>query len=124
MATKINVLGAWTQTRNTLVQNLTSTFDLLQDAAFSTDPASDFVRGNAEADRIQDQIRQLALLGLKQVDDAIAAGTIVQDINDLSKKAKVEADRLKNAVKTIGGIAKAVDMAAGVVTKIAGLPFL
>jgi len=124
MATKVNVLGAWTQARNTLVQNLATTFDFLDDVPFSDDPNSDFVKGNAQADRIQDQLRLLALSGLKQIDDAVASGTLVQDISDLSKKAKAEADRIKNAAKTVAGITKAVDLVAGVVTKIAGLPFL
>jgi hypothetical protein len=124
MAIKVNVLGAWTQTRNTLVQNLTSTMELQQNAPFSQDPASDFVQAGAQADRIQDQIRIHALSGLKQIDNAVAAGKLVKDISDLSKQAKVEADRIKNAAKTVAGITKAVDLVAGVVTKIAGLPFL
>jgi hypothetical protein len=124
MATKVKTLTAWVQTRNTLIQNLSSTLELLETASFSTDPGSDFVRGNAEADRIQDQLRQLALAGLKQVDDAIASGTLVKDITTLSKEAKKEADRITNATKTITAIARGIDLAAGVVTKIAGLPFL
>lgn len=124
MAIKVNVLGAWTQTRNTLVQNLTSTMALQLDAPFSQDPASDFVQANVQADRIHEQIRVHALSGLKQIDAAIAAGTLVKDISALSKQAKVEADRIKNAAKTVGGIVKAVDLVAEVVGKIAKLPFL
>ena len=124
MPTKVKSLAGWIQARNILIENLSSTFALLETAPFSEDANSDFVRGNAEADRIQEQLRKLAVAGLKRVDDAIASGDLVAEIAALSKEARKEADRLKNAAKTIAGIAKAVDMASGVVTKIAGLPFL
>jgi len=124
MATKVKTLGAWIQTRNTLIENLSSTLELLETAPFSDDPNSNFVRGNAQVDRIQDQLRELALAGLKRVDDAIASGDLVKAISDLSKGAKKEADRIKQATKTIEAITRGVDLVAGVVTRIAGLPFL
>lgn len=124
MAIKTDTLGAWIQTRNTLVQNLVTTMEFRAPLPNSGDPGSDFAKANAQIDRLTNQILELALVGLKQVDDAIASGTLVQDIAALSKEAKKEADRIKRATRTIQDIVKAIDMVTGVVTKILGLPFL
>lgn len=124
MPTKVNSLGVWAQARNTLTQNLTSTLELLETEPASTDPASPFQIAEAKAQQILDDVRRLAVTGLRQIDDEIASGTLVTDIADLSKKAKAEADRLSKAAKTIDGITKAVDSATEVVTAISGLPFL
>ena len=124
MPTKVNSLGAWSQARNTLTQNLTSTLELLETEPASTDPASPYQIAEAKVQQILDDMRRLAVTGLKQIDDEIASGTLVADIADLSKKAKTEADRLRNAAKTIEGITKAVDAVTEVVTAISGLPFI
>jgi hypothetical protein len=124
MATKVNSLEAWNETRNTLVENLGVTYAFLVDEPTSDDPTSGYRRGKAEVRRILDELERLSIVGLKQIDDQIAASSLIADITGLAREAKQEADRIKNAAKTIAGIAKAVDMIAGVVTKIAGLPFL
>lgn len=124
MPTKVNSLSAWTQTRNTLTQNLVSTLELLETEPASQDPASPYQIAEAKAQQILDEMRRLAVTGLKQIDDQIASGGLVADIAKLSKKAKAEADRLRNATKTIAGITKAVDAVTEVVTAISSLPFL
>lgn len=124
MTKRANQLSAWTQARNAMVENLTSTFQFLETEPFSNDPNSAFRRAEDESTRILGELRKLAVAGLRQIDDQIAAGTLVQKITDAAKEAKREADALKKATKTIARITKAVDAAAGVVTKIAGLPFL
>ena len=124
MTKRVNQLSAWTQSRNALVENLTSTFQFLETEPHSNDPNSAFRKAEDESTRILEELRKLAVAGLRQIDDQIAAGTLVKDIADAAKDAKREADLLKKATKTIAKITKAVDVAAGVVTKIAGLPFL
>lgn len=124
MATKTNDLDAWKLTRNTLAQNLASTMEFLATEPFSTVPNSAFQKARAEQDRILAEIKRLAVAGIGMIDDAIAAGDLVERINGLAKEADEEADRLKDAVKTIEGITKAVDVAAGVVTRFTQLPFL
>jgi seryl-tRNA synthetase len=124
MATKTNNLDAWKQTRNALAQNLASTLEFLSTEPFSADPNSDFRKARAQRDRISDEIERLAVDGIKMIDDQIAASDLVKRLNALAKEADEEADRLKEAIKTVDKITKAVDVAAGVVTKITQLPFL
>lgn len=124
MTTKTNDLEAWKQTRNTLAQNLASTLEFLSTEPFSADPDSPFKRAKKQRDRILDEIERLAVIGIKRIDDEIAAGDLVERLNDLATEADEEADRLKEAAKTIDKITRAVDVAAGVVTKFTQLPFL
>jgi hypothetical protein len=124
VATKINSLDAWVATRNALAQDLSSTLEFLSATPFSSDPASDFQQAKAQRDRIIDQLQKLAVAGIEQIDEAIAAGPLLQQIGDLADEANKEADSLKNATKTVTKIASVVDQAAGVVTKIAQLPFV
>lgn len=124
MPTQIKTLGAWAQTRNTLVQNLMMSMQILQSAPFSEDPASDFQQATATDAAILDALRRHAVLGINQIDDAIAAGPLVGEINDLSKAAKKEADRIAAITHAITDVAAAVDKVAGVVAKFAALPFI
>ncbi len=124
MSIKVNTLGAWTQVRNTLVQNLQSTLAFLEDEPFSADPASAFQQAEDQADKLLVQLRALAVTGLKQIDEQVAQGTLLADITAAATEAKKEADKLKNAAKTIDGIVRVVDGITSIVTKIGGLPFL
>ena len=124
MAVQLKTLGAWAQTRNTLVQDLTMSMQVLQSAPFSDDPASDFQKATATDTQILEALRRHAVLGIEQIDDAIAAGPLVEQINALSKAAKKEADRIQAIAHTINDIAGAVDKVTGVVTKFAALPFI
>ena len=124
MPVQIKTLGAWAQTRNTLVQDLTMSMQILQSAPFSEDPASDFQRATATDNNILEALRRHAVLGINQIDDVIAAGPLVSEINDLSKAAKKEADRIQAIAHTITDVAAVVDKVTGVVTKFAALPFI
>ena len=124
MAVQLKTLGAWAQTRNTLVQDLTMSMQVLQSAPFSDDPASDFQKATATDGQILEALRRHAVLGIEQIDDAIAAGPLVEQINALSKAAKKEADRIQAIARTIDDIAGAVDKVTEVVTKFAALPFI
>ena len=124
MAVNINGLEAWTQTKETLSENLHSTLELLASAPFSDDPASPYARAQAEQSRLLDAMQRHAVAGIRQIDETIAASGIVAEIGALSKEAKAEADALKNAAKTIDGITQAVNLVAGVVAKFAALPFI
>ena len=124
MPVQIQTLGAWAQTRNTLVQDLAMSMQILQSAPFSDDPNSDFQRATATDARILDALRRHAVLGINQIDDAIAAGPLVSEINALSKAAKTEADRIQAIAHTIADVAAVVDKVTGVVTKFAALPFI
>ena len=123
MATNVDNLDAWSETRNALVGDLGATYTFLVDEPTSDDPNSGYRRGKAETRRILDAMERHSILGLRQIDDQIAASDLVAEITKLAHEANQEAERLKNAAKTIEGIVNAVDMATGVVTKIAGLPF-
>lgn len=124
MAIDINSLGAWTETNDTLTEDLHSALELLAHAPWSADPASPYVCGEREQQRILAAMRLHAVAGLKQIDAEIAAGTLIAEINALSAQARHEADLIKNAAKTIQGITKAVDLVTGVVGKFNALPFL
>ncbi|HMG48679.1 MAG TPA: hypothetical protein VK614_14620 [Allosphingosinicella sp.] len=124
MPTNIIDVAAYEEANEVLVDALKMARDFRRSATPSVDPASDFKRAGALASEINDLIGQLARLELRQIDDAIAQSGLVDDINELSKEAKHEAERLGRVTKTIARITKVFDMVAGVVTKIAGLPFL
>lgn len=124
MPVKIQTLGAWAQTRNTLVQDLTMSMQILQSAPFSDDPNSDFQRATATDNKLLDALRRHAVLGINQIDDAIASGPLISEINSLSKAAKKEADRIQAIAHTIADVAGVVDKVTGVVTKFAALPFI
>lgn len=122
----INIIdvAAYEEANDALVDILKMAREFRRSATPSRDPESDYQRAGALAAQINDLIGQLATFELQRIDDDIARSGIVDDINDLSKEAKQEADRLSRVTKTIARITKVLDMVAGVVTKIAGLPFL
>jgi hypothetical protein len=124
MATTTSSLAAWTQTNETLTQDLQSVLAFLATAPWSADPASPYVVAEAQQARLTAAIHQHAVAGVRQINDEIAAGPLIAEINALSAKAKQEAALLANAVKTVTGITKAVDLAAGVVSQFNKLPFL
>ena len=121
MTVQIKTLGAWAQTRNTLVENLTMTLAILQEAPFSDDPASVYQQAQARETQVLDALRRHAVLGVKEIDDAIAAGPLVAEIGDLSRAAKREADRIAAITHTIDDVAAAVNMVSAVVEKFAVL---
>ena len=124
MAIEVKTLGSWTQTRNVLVENLGMNMEFQDAADYSDDPASDFQTAQANIEKIFADLRGHAVVGLKLVDEAIKDSDLITEIAALSAEAKKEADRIKNAVKTVERLAGALDKVTGVVTKIAGLPFL
>ncbi|HEY0044081.1 MAG TPA: hypothetical protein VGB62_05980 [Allosphingosinicella sp.] len=124
MAIKVNSMAAWSQARAALVENLSSTMELLEDAPYSDDPQSPYQQAEAQSQRILGDLKTLAVAGLKQIDAQIASGGVVAQIAAQAAQAKQEADLLANAAKTIGKITKAVDLASSVVTKISALPFV
>lgn len=124
MATTTSSLAAWTETNETLTQDLQSVLTFLATAPWSADPASPYVLAEADQARLTAAIHQHAVTGVQQINDEIAAGPLIAEINALSAKAKQEATLLANAVKTITGITKAVDLATGVVSQFNKLPFL
>ena len=124
MPIKVRALGSWIQTRNVLFENLTMNMDFQDAADYSDDPASDFRQAQANIKRILAKVQSHGVTGLKRVDEAIKGSDLMVEIAALSAEAKKEADRIKNAVKTVERLTGALDMVTGVVTKIAGLPFL
>lgn len=121
MTAQIRTIGAWAQTRETLVQDLSMALSVLQDAAFSDDPASDYARAQATEKKVLEALRRHAVIGLKEIDDAIAAGPLVAQIGDLSRAAKREADRIAAITRTIDDVAGAVTMVVDVVTRFTAL---
>jgi len=124
MATNISDLPGWDEANDALALAMESALEFIGTQPPSDDPASDFQQARAQVVRINQQSGRLAAAALERIDDVIAASGLIAEITGLSNEAKEEAQRLKNATKTVAGIARAVDKAAGVVTKIAGLPFL
>jgi hypothetical protein len=124
MAVNLSSLSAWTLANQALAENMQSALTLLQDAPYSADPASPYQRAQAAAQALAAQAKRLAVLGLEQIDEDIAGGTLIAEIDSAAAQAKAEADLLAHATKTVEGIAKAVDSVTGLVTKIGALPFL
>ena len=124
MTVQLNSLRAWSLLNQALVENLQSALTLLQDAPYSPDPNSPYQQAQGAAQALAAQAKRLAVLGLKQIDDDIAGGTLIEEIGAAASEAKSEADLIARTAKTVAGIAKAVDSVTGLVTKIGSLPFL
>ena len=116
MTQKLRTLGFWQQTRNSLYDALGVCSERLETVPWSEDPASDHVRLNAAEDLIGNSIKAHAILGLKLIDDAIAQSGLIDRIKAASADAKKEADRIKNATKTVNEIVAVVEKVAGVVS--------
>lgn len=124
MAVKLNSLAAWSDAHQALAENMASALQLLQDAPYSADPASPYQQAQAAAQALAAQGRTLAVLGLEQIDEAIANGPLLGQIAASAAEAKREADLLANAAKTVDKINAAVGTVTALVTKIGALPFL
>lgn len=124
MTTKVQTLDSWTASRNALATLLGLIFELQQTLTFSTDPGSAYQKAEAQAARILEQLKLLAVLGLREVDSAIANSSLVQQLNAQAKTANQEADALKTAAKTIAKISGVIDDVVGTVDGILGLPFI
>jgi hypothetical protein len=124
MATKLNSLSAWNLANQTLAENMQSALELLQNAPFSADPASPYRQAQAAAQALAAQAKRLAVLGLEQIDEDIADGALLDELDAAAADAKSEADLIAKTTKTVAGISKAVDTVTGLVTKIGALPFL
>jgi hypothetical protein len=124
MPTRIDQTSAWLDAQDALIAHLASATDILGGAPFDEDPSSLYQRSRAEIARIQWEISRLALARLRQIDDAIAAGTLVKDLTALAARAKKEAERINRATKSLEQVTAAVNGVVGVVDQITGLPFL
>lgn len=124
MAIEVKTLGSWAQTRNVLVENLGMNMEFQDAADYSDDPNSDFQKAQANIEKIFADLQSHSVVGLKLVDEAIKDSDLIRSISAASAEAKKEADLIKNAVKTVENLSKALGKVTSVVTKIAGLPFL
>jgi hypothetical protein len=124
MAVKVNGLAAWSDAHQALAENMASALQLLQDAPYSADPASPYQQAQAAAQALAGQGRELAVLGLGQIDAAIAGGPEMAQIAASAAQAKREADLLAKATKTVGKISAAVGSVSALVGKIAALPLV
>lgn len=73
---------------------------------------------------IRIQLRSLAVSMLKEIDEAIAESNLASELTARAQEAKKEADALNRAAHSINDIASVASKITGVVTGIAGLPFL
>lgn len=124
MPTALNSVDAWKDSRAALVDALRVVFELLETEPYSSSGSSRYQRLQACANRILDKLRLIALVGLRQIDDTIASGQQIAQLNGLAKQAKQQAAQLQRATATINGIASAIDDAVSVVDRIVGLPFV
>lgn len=124
MSSEIAELAGFQQTKEALTQALQAVLTVLARAPYSDDPASPYAQAEAQQARIVDAMQQLAAAGVRQIDAAIDSSGIVDEIDALGARAEAEAARIADAAKTVDAITNVVDLAAGAVTKIAGLPFV
>lgn len=124
MTVQLDTLDSWAQTRAALVEGFTMTVALLQTAPWSDDPASPYRRAQATEASVLDALRHHAVVGLAQIDAAVAASDLLQQIDSAAAAAKQEADRIAAITRTIDDVVGAVTLATGVVTKFAALPFV
>lgn len=121
MTKHANTLGSWQQTRNVLVQTLAMNTDAKVTTAFSKDKDSDFQKLQQNIDTTLEKLSEHALNGLRIVDDAIATGSVLNNLKRASQAAKDEADKIKKATKSIAKLTGLVNLVSSVVTKVAGI---
>lgn len=124
MATTIEESDLWNDAYSALGNVLWIVRKKLETQPPSQDPQSDYAKLKAASKRINDEMFVMSHVGLRQVDDSIAASQLVSQLKAESKRAKEEAGKLKAATATIDKITGVIDKAAGVLAKIVGLPFL
>lgn len=121
MTTTINTIAGWDQARQALISANDFITEFRDEQPLSQDPDSPRQQAQRALERLNDLTLDLYAAELQEIDDEIAASGIVDEINELAKEAKNEADALKNAADKIKAFADLIGKIAGVVTKIAGL---
>jgi predicted metalloendopeptidase len=122
---EVKRLGAWTQTRNVLFENLAIAWGYSDELPYSEDPNSEFQKIDKQIEELtQKTIKQHAVIGLNIIDEAIADSDLVKDIKAKSQEAKTEADRIKNITKTVENVTASITKVTDVVKKFKDLPFL
>lgn len=124
MPVKVEDSDAWKDARAALGHVLELIFKKLETEPWSANPQSDYAKLDAASTRIIDELFVLSRIGLRQVDDAIAASQVVSKLKAEAKQAKAEAGKLKAATAKVDEITGVIGKAAGVLTKVVGLPFL
>jgi hypothetical protein len=124
MTVQLKTLDSWAQTRDTLVETLTLTLGVLQTAPWSDDPASPYRKAQATDATVLEAIHHHAVVGLEQIDDTIAAGPLIQQIDAAATAAQEAANRIAATTHMIDDVIGAVTLATGVVAKFAALPFV
>jgi hypothetical protein len=116
MTVSAKTIAPWQQTRNTLNDALALVGEQMEMADYSEAPESDYQKLRQAREVSIDALQAHAVLGLKQVDAAIAGSDLVKRLKSASTEAKKEADRIKNAAKMVNEIAALVNQVTGVVT--------
>ena len=124
MAVQVKTLPVYKATRDALVKTLSLAESTFTDADFSYDPSSDYRKALEVINAILLQLRSLAVSMLKEIDEAIAESNLASELTARAQEAKKEADALNRAAHSINDIASVASKITGVVTGIAGLPFL
>lgn len=124
MATGVETLSAWTAAKQAQVLAMKAATTILRDAEYSDDPESPYQQAQSAAQTLADAGKRLAVLGLKNIDAAIAAGGVVAEIEAAATDAKQEAALLANAAVKVTKLAKVVTAVSQVVGKIGALPFV
>ena len=124
MAVQVKTLPVYKATRDALVNTLSLAESAFTDADFSYDPSSDYRKALEVINAILLQLRSLAVSMLKEIDEAIAESNLASELTARAQEAKKEADALNRAAQSIDDIASVASKITGVVTGIAGLPFL
>jgi hypothetical protein len=124
MAIRLSGLAAWTEAQQALAENLGSALELLQNAPYSADAGSPYQQAQAAAQQLTAEAKRLAVLGLEEIDEAIASGGLVAEINETAARVKNEADLLARAAKTVANVTAAVGSVTDLITKVGALPFL
>jgi hypothetical protein len=117
----LKTLPAYRDSRNGLVEAMGAAERVLAVSPFSADPASPYQSANRALAAGAIQLRILAFNALRAIDEEIAAGDLVADLNAQAKAAHDEADDIAETAEQIEKAAAVIDRISGIVTGIAGL---
>jgi hypothetical protein len=109
MATLIEDLDGFGAAEEVLTTTSKALNNKLNRAVPSTDPASDFQKLDGALRKVLDARMALAAKRLQQIDAAIAASGIIDEIDMAAADAKNEADRIKRATRFVTEMVAFVD---------------
>jgi hypothetical protein len=124
MTTTVKTLAAWDAAHQAQVEAMHAASLMLRDAEYSEEPGSAYQVAHDSVQSLARAGKSLAVASLKQIDAAIANGTVVADLTAAANHARNEAKLITGAAAKVHKLAGVVTAVTQVVGRISALPFV